>query len=323
MKRLSLIFLFCALLFGKHLTAQTNSTTDYPFLYQVTLGANVSYDANSGFYYYNFILANDRNNRGGIFMFEIDIMRHPGSVAYDTTGLKFATDYEEGQLRRYYASTADAVESIGFSSLPSLNWSVDIAHNSVASFGVDTLSPEPGTTVTGFTMMSKALPGIRALAVYPDFNEDELFPVLDEDTTSPVTYVATVAKMDSIQSAVNYHGWTIGPTAPPLNFSATSWIDTLISYKHQCLVQGWLTDNKSCKQDCDDIMNGRDWYMQGNFEQYDKWYPDNSWGFDRDWHNGIVEVLDARLNKAKAELSRKDSVSARKDLEIFVMEVEC
>ncbi|MFZ1082836.1 MAG: hypothetical protein WAO19_13035, partial [Candidatus Kryptoniota bacterium] len=99
-------------------------------------------------------------------------------------------------------------------------------------------------------------------------------------------------------------------------------IDTLISLKHQAVANGWLTDNKTCKPDCDNIMDGRDWYNMGDFEQYAKWSPDNDWDFDHDWNNGIVEVLDKRLDKAQAELSKKDSVDARKDLEIFVMEVE-
>jgi hypothetical protein len=263
---------------------------------------------------------NDRNNRGNIWIFEIDITRHAGSVTYDTVGLKFATDFEEGQFRRYYSPAANAVESVGFPSLPSLNWSVDIAHNSVASFDVDTLLPKPGATVTGFAMMSKALPGIRALTAYPDFNVYKFYPDVEGDTTAAA--IATFNYVDSIRNVVNYHGYTIGPTAPPSNFDGGSWIDTLISYKHQCVAQGWLTDNKTCKQDCDNIMSQKGWSKMGDFAQYAKWNPDVTWGFDTDWNNGIVEVLDGRLNKAQAELSKKDSVDARKDLEIFVMEVE-
>ena len=46
------------------------------------------------------------------------------------------------------------------------------------------------------------------------------------------------------------------------------------------------------------------------------------WEFDHDWNNGIVEELDKRLETAKLALDRGDSVMARRNLEIFVMEVE-
>ncbi|HUI31283.1 MAG TPA: hypothetical protein VLX91_13825 [Candidatus Acidoferrales bacterium] len=99
-------------------------------------------------------------------------------------------------------------------------------------------------------------------------------------------------------------------------------LDTLISYKHQSVTLGWLKEDKTHKQDCDEIMNGRDWYKKGDFEKFGKWNPTNDWDFDRDWNNGIVEVLDRRLDRAKTELSKRDSVGAKRDLQIFVMEVE-
>ena len=125
----------------------------------------------------------------------------------------------------------------------------------------------------------------------------------------------------------SYSTRTIGPGPIAGQLSISAYLDTLISYKHQSITLGWLPspsgkEDKDHGHDCDDIMNGKDWCIQGDFRQYGRWKPDNSWDFDRDWNNGIVEVLDARLNKAKAELSKKDSVDARQDLEIFVMEVE-
>ncbi len=120
----------------------------------------------------------------------------------------------------------------------------------------------------------------------------------------------------------SFRGYTLAPADPPSPFFSLDFLDTLISYKHQSVPLGWLKDDKTCKPDCDEIMNGRGWYSEGDFQQYDKWNPDNTWNFDRDWNNGIVEVLDARLIKAGVELSKKDSVDARQDLEIFVMEVE-
>ena len=99
-------------------------------------------------------------------------------------------------------------------------------------------------------------------------------------------------------------------------------IDTLISLKHQAVANGWLRDDRGRGHDIDGMMRGNEWYKEGAFEKYGKWGPDRNWDFDHDWNNGIVEVLDRRLDMAKRPLDRGDSVMARRDLEIFVMEVE-
>ncbi len=114
MKRLDVMFLFCVVLFAKQLFAQSKLSTDYPFLYEVTLRTSVSYDANNGFYDYNYTLTNHPKNRGDIFMFEIDILRHAGSVRYDTVGLKFYSSYDELLFRRHYPPAANDIESVAF-----------------------------------------------------------------------------------------------------------------------------------------------------------------------------------------------------------------
>ncbi len=171
-----------------------------------------------------------------------------------------------------------------------------IAHNSVANFGVDTLMPGPGSSVRGFTIMSKALPGMRAFTAYSAFDEGKYEPDIDEDTTAALDsiYNAVGNYIDSMAKNVNYYGWTIGPTAPPLDFSAYVWLDTLASYKHQAVTLGWLTNGPAHEKDEDD---------------------DNA-------DDGIVERLDRRLDKAKDALTKNDSLKARLELELFVKEVE-
>ncbi|HUI30787.1 MAG TPA: hypothetical protein VLX91_11260 [Candidatus Acidoferrales bacterium] len=333
MRHLNLTLFLSILLLGLETHAQNDIrtwitqhglSTDYPILSNVVLVNSVSYAPESEFYYYDYVLTNSNGNRGNIWYFEIDIRRRPGSIIYDTVGLKFASRFEQGDFQRYYPAGTKAIEAVGFPSLPSFKWVGVIAHNSVASFATGITQMPPGTIVSGFTMMSKALPGIREFTVHPDFDEGKYTPDIDGDTTAALDsiYVAVYNYIDSATRNMNYHGWTIGPTAPPLDFSASSWIDTLISYKHQSVALGWLKEDKTHKQDCDEMMNGRDWYKKGDFEKLGKWNPTNDWDFDRDWNNGIVEVLDRRLDRAKTELSKRDSVGARRDLQIFVMEVE-
>ncbi len=75
--------------------------------------------------------------------------------------------------------------------------------------------------------------------------------------------------------------------------SAIAWIDTLVSYKHRAVELGWLRGRRD--DDCDD---------------------------DEKPDDGIVKNLDKRLEKARKELVKEDSVQARKELEKFVKKVE-
>ncbi len=99
-------------------------------------------------------------------------------------------------------------------------------------------------------------------------------------------------------------------------------IDTLISLKHQAVAKGWLRDNRDRGHDIDEMMRGNEWYKEGEFKKFRSWEVGKDWKFDHDWNEGIVEVLDRRLDMAKRALDRGDSVTARRNLEIFVMEVE-
>jgi uncharacterized protein YceK/ElaB/YqjD/DUF883 family membrane-anchored ribosome-binding protein len=86
---------------------------------------------------------------------------------------------------------------------------------------------------------------------------------------------------------------TIGPADPPSPFTATVFLDTLLSYTRQSAELGWL--GRSRDDDCDDDER-----------------PDD----------GITKNIEKRLEKAKKELSKGDSTKARKELEKLVDKVE-
>lgn len=333
MQYLNLILLLSVLLFGVDTRAQSNVrtwiiqqglSTDYPFLHKVVLSCSISYTPADGFYFYDYVLTNDRENKGDIWTLEIDISRPPSSVTYDTSGLRFTDEFEQNLFRRYYPGAANVSVPVGFPALPSLNWTADIEHDTVVSFNVDTLLPAPGSTVSGFTIMSKGLPGIRGFTAHPYFDVYKYLPDVDADTTEALDsiYTAVYNYVNSMTKNMNYCGWTIGPTAPPLDFSASTWIDTLASYKHQCVTLGWLRDDRTCEHECEETMRGRGWYTKEEVGKMRSWEVDDSWDFDRNWNNGIVEVLDKRLEMAKRALMGGDSAIARRDLQIFVMEVD-
>ena len=235
---------------------QDSLSTDYPFLYKVKANCSVSYDENRQMYYYNYVLFNDVLNRGSISDFLIDISRQSNTVLYDTIGLRFDSNYEEGSFRRNYPPRQGRVVAVGFPLLPRF-WSATLANRPVAWLGVNKNFPLPGETRDSLILMSKALTGIRAFEVQPNFNIYEFFPNI-EDTTANMS----IEQMDSIREVVNYHGWTIGPTAPPINFIPSVWIDTLISYKHQSRTLGWISN--------EGIMNSLDQKLENAKQQLQK-----------------------------------------------------
>ncbi|MFA5832452.1 MAG: hypothetical protein WDA22_03140 [Bacteroidota bacterium] len=89
-------------------------------------------------------------------------------------------------------------------------------------------------------------------------------------------------------------GKTVGPVQPPIPFVHLSYLDTLIAYTHQSAALGWLKSKQD--EDSDD----------GEEKPED----------------GIVNNLAKRLQKAKTELVRGDSVKARKELGKFLKKVE-
>ena len=268
--------------------SQDSVSTDYPFLREVRLDCRVELDRESKIFSYTYFLHNDRKSMGSIQAFLVDISRLPHSVLLDTIGLRFAgSGLMERWFREDYPAKVAQIIPFGFPSLPRY-WLAYVGNAPLVSVHTDTLELAPGESLGGFVMTSKGLPSIRLFRAEPYFNIYRFFPSL-EDTTRTMT----IAQMDSIREAVNFYGWTIGPTAPPVDLVPPVWIDTLLSYTRQSADRGWL--GKKRDDDCDDDER-----------------PDD----------GIARNIEQRLEKAKRQLTRADSAQARKELVKLVQKVE-
>jgi hypothetical protein len=172
-----------------------------------------------------------------------------------------------------------------------VNWVVD--RDTTDIFDMDISTPgkwglQPGGTIS-FGFLSKQPPGIgkfQATTFIRPTSVDE------DDSLQKLGY--TNKQISPPPYNLGYQGLTLTPKSPTSPFDGISWIDTLISYKHQSVTLGWLTNGSVHEKDED---------------------GDKS-------DEGIVERLDRRLDKAKAALAKSDSVKARLELELFVKEVE-
>jgi len=90
-----------------------------------------------------------------------------------------------------------------------------------------------------------------------------------------------------------YGGLTISPQLPSAIFQHLNLLDTLLSYTRQSAALGWLGRNRD--DDCDDDER-----------------PDD----------GVVRNIENRLQKARRELVRGDSVKARRELVKLVRKVD-
>ena len=212
---------------------------NYPFLKAVDIASTVSYDTSKSLYSYSYTLESAKSNVGSIQKLEMDISRGPNTLNLDTTGLTFDSEFELNNFRERYAQLSSKTVSIGIPVLPGREWVGMLTNRYTVSISADSAFIKPGGIVKSIVITSRGLPSIRVCVISPNFQDDLLFPSIEDTSANAMT----IAQMDSIRDAVNYHGWTIGPTAPPVNFTSATWLDTLISYKHQALNLGWI-DNQ-------------------------------------------------------------------------------
>ncbi len=272
-----LIILMSVLVYGQQ----------YPSIKYAHIKCLTTYDGSSKMYRYSYLVANSDSSNGNISHIEIDVSKYPNQVEFDTAGLNFEIDgFTESAFRRHYRALQGKIIPVGFPSEPK-HWLALLSNDLTVTFAGYSPMIGPGNSLGDFVIMSKGQPGIRKFSTSPYFDPAKYLP-------DPDVYPDSAVNMDSLDRTLNYYGWTIGPTAPPIDFSASSWIDTLTSYKHQCVTLGWLTNGSVHEKDEDD-------------DKADE---------------GIVERLDRRLDKAKAALAKSDSVKARLELELFVKEVE-
>ena len=212
----------------------------YPTLKGVRMHVTVEHHRGDSLYYYAFSLANGITSEGEICSFEVDISGHPTTLDADTSGLRFENDgFIEATFRRHFPFLKGKIIPVGLLASPDTShgftWSGHFSNHLTSGWAADSACIQAGHGLAGFTMVSKGVPGIRRCIVSPFFNFDRLFSRdrFPTDDDMPNT--------DSIQNAVKYFGWTVGPTAAPVSFIGSDMLDTLISYTNQSRSLGWIT----------------------------------------------------------------------------------
>lgn len=213
---------------------QTVCGQNLPFLHKVEIEAQIQYDATNQVFLYSYVVRNDVSSIGKINRLKVDISRDPTSVQLDTVGLIFKNSFLQQSFQRNYPRLAGRVLPVGFPTLPQY-WIGLLTDSGEVSFSGQYVPP--GDSVSGLTLSCKGLPAIRRFTAEPEDITSQ-YPSVDE-VSDPDSLIARI--MENRRATI-YQGHTIGPSAPPSSFVDTTFLNTLVSYKHQAFALGWIKE---------------------------------------------------------------------------------
>lgn len=263
-----------------------------PHLRDIVVRCSVTWDPETKILTYTYSLSNGHLSAGCVKVFEIDLKYTDSSVELSAEGL---VDYP-----RYVDRSAFEVDSslrtipVGIPTLPTFKgfrsaWFAGFSIRGTVEWirANKRFSLEPGESLDSIVMTSRGNPGLRTFVVSPSYkpappvivtpaNEDSVR--LNAREPSNEEELAFKHFEDSIRA----RGLTIGPTAPPLSFSPLAAIDTLVSYKHQALTLGWITNQGVANSLDQKLENARKQLERGN-------------------NKAAKNILEALLNEVEAQ----------------------
>jgi hypothetical protein len=223
-----------------------------PRLSSIVVKCSVTRDPVTKIFTYAYSLGNGRSSTGCVKDFGIDLKYPDSAVELSGEGL---VDYP-----RYVDRSAFEVDSslrtipVGIPILPSFKgfrsaWFAGFSVRGTVEWirANKRFNLEPGESLDSIVMTSRGQPALRSFVVSPSYNPAPPVVVTpaNEDSVRlnarEPSHEEEVA-FEHLEDSINVRGLTIGPTAPPLMFSPLAAIDTLLSYKHQALSLGWITN---------------------------------------------------------------------------------
>ncbi len=216
-----------------------------PILLDIKIQATVELVQASGIYTYSYEFSNPSTNTGQIWSIQIEMLQPSTGADVGREGV----EHEPGSARTIEPIVSKELSKEGKVLVPvglysPKNWGGGPSVHGTVSWGSDDAPYRilPGQSLSGFMLISRGLPGIRAIMIYPRMP----FELLARDDDTPEEQ----ARKDTLIEEVAFKGKTLGPTAPPANFVALDFLTYLIDLKHQAFELGWIT-NKGVENSLD------------------------------------------------------------------------
>lgn len=244
--------------------------------------AVVTYNSTRGFYTYTYTITNSAVNTGKIWAIAIDISQPSNSVTLSSEGLTIPLGGEAGNILTFEEEFPSAVLNpipmipVGMS-VP-YGWGGGLTPAGIAHIAVDSHTFEilSGQTLGGFEIISRGLPTIREVKIEPwwIYVQSEALTVEEAQQEDQ--------RAREIESLLPFKTKTLGPTAPPADFKPISFIDYIITVKHEAFSLGWIT-NQGVEQSLDaKLDNAKMKITQGNA-------------------NAAKNILEAFINEVEAQ----------------------
>jgi len=274
-----------------------------PRLSNVVVRSFVAQDGATKIFTYSYSITNGATSTGCIDRFQMDIIAPPDGIELSNVGLVDYPRYVDRSALQFHPQLRIIPVAIpklptfrGFSSA----WFAGFSVRGIVDWvrAIKRFQLEPGATIDSLIMTSHGIPGLRSFVISPSYNPMPPVIITPENEDSVYLNVPPPTREEEeafqrLEDSIKFRGLTIGPTAPPANFVATAFLDTLLSYTRQSAALGWLGRDRD--DDCDDDER-----------------PDD----------GVVRNIENRLQKARRELVRGDSVKARRELLKLVRKVD-
>lgn len=223
-KHFGLVLAALSILLGEKASSQCPDFDNQPpNIGAVLLQGCVTKDSVSGIFKHRYTISNSLVNTGCIKWLELDLSYPPNGEDLPSTGLIDYPNYVD-RLGVFQAGTPRTVP-VGIPRLPNYKGYTSAWH---AGFTVDgtvmwasilkEYKVEPGARLDSILVTSYGLPGFRKVTIYPSYN-----PVpVDTVERSEADELA----FDSLEATLQWHGLTVGPTAPPSQFSPLTFLST-------------------------------------------------------------------------------------------------
>ena len=208
-----------------------------PVLLNAKTNGSVELDTTSGIYTYSYSFSNPITNTGQIWSIRIDMLKPQAGADVGRDGI----EHERGSANIIESVVVEELAKQGKSLLPVGLYSPSKWRSGPSVFGNvgwgamnDPYFIKPGQTLSGFRMVSRGLPGIRNIIIYPRMPY-ELW-AREDDPPEEQT------RKDDMIEEVAFKGQILGPTAPPAIFVALDFVSYIIDLKHQAGALGWITN---------------------------------------------------------------------------------
>jgi hypothetical protein len=205
-----------------------------PKLLGASLRAQVVHES-QGFFRYQYRLSVSPTEPLTVDSWTLDVATDQSRSAVALDGLPAASPrVVKVQANRAPATAAAVGHAI--TGVPE-EWSAGIDGDVRALFGakIDATSIHPGAQRDGFEVSSAALPGIRDARVRPDLWQ--FLPDIDADPAGEELYDQVPSSSQIIK--------TVGPVAPPANFSPRAFADEIEVMVNEARAQGWIATDEA------------------------------------------------------------------------------